>query len=110
MTDSKPKPLFKPSVIALLVILTPIIYCLLVKLLLGPMEDAFYAYHRPDEYRMVAILIIIFFDIVWIVLAKMLWPRKYMQVKVILTLFVLTLSIAAISCFFVLNALEGAFA
>ena len=97
-----------------LAILLPILYCGTIKLLLGPrdgigpIERIFYP-HMPYQNRIVSTwMVFVFFlviNAIWIILMKKCLPKK-INVKVVLTLLVLTISAAVISCFVILDALS----
>jgi hypothetical protein len=85
-----------------LAILLPKFFWGTVKSLLGPIEDSGLNNILPIW---IVCVFILFFNAVWITLMK-LCPRDKIHVKVILTLLVLTFSVAILFCFIYL---EGAF-
>lgn len=97
-----------------LAILVPVLYCGTVKLLLGPrenigpIEEIFYP-HMPYQHRIVSTWMffgfILVINVIWIILMKKCLRNK-IHVKVVLTLLVLTISAAVISCFVILDALS----
>lgn len=99
------------EVISLIIIL-PVFYWGTVKLLLGPIEKAFYP-HDLNEHRIITtwmvLVFILVFNVIWFILMKR-CPRDKIHVKVILTVLVLIFSAAVLSCFIIVDALTGAFA
>jgi hypothetical protein len=95
-----------------LAILLPIFYWGTVKLLLGPVEKAFYPHdlyeHRIITTWMVFVFILVF-NVIWFMLMK-LCPRDKIHVKAVLTLLILAFSAAILTCFIIVDALTGAFA
>jgi len=97
------------EVISLAIIL-PIFYWGTLKLVLAPIEDAYYT-SRADPILPIwgVVVLILSIDAIWIVLMK-LCPKDKIHIKLVLTLLVLTLSAAVLSGFFVIEALSKAFA
>ena len=95
-----------------LTIVIPTLFFSTVRLLLGPIEDAFYPHdlyeHRNISTWMVFGFILVF-NILWIMLIR-LCPKDKTHVKIILTLLMFTLSVAILTCFIIIDALSGAFA
>jgi hypothetical protein len=60
----------------------------------------------PWFFTPVGLLVVLGFDIIWVVLMK-LWPLQNVKVKLVLTVLVLTLSVSVITCWILLNALSG---
>jgi len=89
-----------------LAVLLPKFFWGTVKSLLGPIEDSELNNTLPIW---IVCVFILFFNTIWITLMK-LCPRDKIHVKVILTLLVLTFSVALLSCFIIVDALTGAFA
>lgn len=88
-------------------ILLPIFYWGTVKLLFVPLVDStYYPHHKVST--LVAFLVVLGFDTLWIVLMR-LCPRNTIHVKVVLTVLVLTVSAAILSCFVIADALDKAF-
>lgn len=112
MGNNKRKRLLISIEVICLAILLPLLYLGTVKLLLDPIERTFYPH---DLYEHLSIpwwavfVAILTFDAIWIVLMK-LCPYGKVHVKVVLTLLVLIISIAILSCFIIINALTKAFA
>jgi len=112
MQEKKRKTLLICLEVVSLAIILPVFYCGTVKLLLGPVEKAFYP-HDLYEHRIITIwMILIFilvFNVIWFVLMK-LCPQDKIHIKVVLTILVLTFLVALLSCFIIVDALTGAFA
>lgn len=112
MQEKKQKFLLICLEVVSLALILPIFYCGTVKLLLGPVEKAFYP-HDTYEHRIITtwmvLVFILVFNAVWFMLMK-LCPRDKIHVKVVLTLLVLTFSVSVLSCFIIIDALTGAFA
>ena len=114
MPNNTNKPLFKDSEIALLVLLTPVAYVGAVLIIFfiisppsGPDDPDGFMYEivttrGPDPFM----FIISFFDVVGIILARIMWPRKSKRVIVILTVLLLTLSASLMTCVVVINAMR----
>jgi len=107
MQENKQKILLICLEVISLAVLLPIFFCGTFKLLFIPLVDVIYYPHRKVSTLM-AFLIVLGFDFVWIVLMR-LCPRDKFHVKVVLTLLVLTLSAVILTCFVWADALEGAF-
>lgn len=90
-----------------LAVIIPMFYWGSFRLLWEPIADTFYDPHG-DLAFIVAFLVVVAFDGVWLRL-MVLCPKKDIHGKIILTLLVLSLSAAILSCFFVARALRGAF-
>ena len=90
-----------------LIILTPLVYVGLVKLLLIPIADIFYNGQRPSLSTI--FLVILAFDFVFVMLMIKLRPIKDVRIATFVITFVLTLSCVIFTCFLVANALSGAF-
>jgi len=111
MSEKKQKFPLGPLEVVFLAILTPIIYVSTVRLLLGPIELAFYP-HVPYESRSIStwmvLLAVLAFDVAWM-LSMRSWPLKSIprRLRIFLTVFVLTLSTSVLTCFVALDILEG---
>jgi hypothetical protein len=86
----------------------PLIYWSACKLLFIPLGEAVTGSHHKISAGAVVLMVLVF-DVVWIILMR-LCPRDQTHVKIVLTLLVLMLSAAVVSCVWVAAALEGAFA
>ena len=94
--------------IASLTILLPIFYLGTIKLLIVPIDDNFYPndiYEHRSIPTWMAFLAVLALDVIWIVLMRF-CPKDRFQVKLILTLLVLTVSAAVLSCFIILEVFE----
>jgi hypothetical protein len=87
-----------------LAILLPVVYWFAVKLLIEPIGR----YIFEDIPTWLVFFIVLGFDVGWVVIMR-LWPLKNMNIKIILTLLVLTLSASVLTCLVVLSAMRGAF-
>lgn len=90
-----------------LAILLPIFYWGTFKLLFVPLVDVVYYPDRKIS-TLIAFLVVLGFDVVWVILMK-LCPRDKIHVKVVLTLLVLTFSAVILTCFVWADALDAAF-
>ena len=89
--------------------LMPIFYWSALKLLYIPLGKIYYSSSiKPIIPLWLFVILILICDAGWIALMK-LCPKSERHAKVIMTLLVLTFSASVLSCFVVLNALEGAF-
>ena len=87
----------------------PLLYWGTLNLILAPIENAYYTSRVPiiPIWGVVALIIVV--NIIWIMLMK-LCPKEKIDVKIVLTLLVLTVSVAILSGFVVIEALSKAFA
>lgn len=109
MEEKNRRTLFVCLEVVCLTILLPIFYWATLKLLYIPLGEIFYHPSKePIISRWIFAMAILICDAVWIILMT-LCPKNERHAKVILTLLVLTISASVLSCFVVLNALEGAF-
>lgn len=112
MQEKKQKILLICLEVISLAIILPTFYWGAIKYLLKPIGKTFYPPDLYYEHRIVSawmVFVFIFvFNVIWFMLMK-LCPRDKIHVKVVLTLLFLTFSAAVLSCFIVLDALEGAF-
>jgi len=95
------------EVISLAIIL-PLFYWGTVRLLFVPLTDWAY-YPNRKVSTLAAFIIVLIFDIVWLLLMKLRFRDKT-HIKVIITLFVLAFSAAILTCFVIADALDNAFA
>ena len=102
MHEKKRKILLICLEVISLLVLIPMFYLGLAKLLIKPIE--YYVYGTVPFP--LTFLVVLGFDVVWIVLMR-LCPRGEIHVKVILTLLVLTFSAAIIIDLMVLSALDS---
>ena len=86
-------------------ILIPIVYWVACKSLIEPIE----LYIFEDIPTWLVFFIVLGFDVGWVVIMR-LWPLKNMNIKIILTLLVLTLSASVLTCLVALCAMRAAFA
>ncbi|MHC4259615.1 MAG: hypothetical protein ACYSTF_04290 [Planctomycetota bacterium] len=90
--------------ITLAAILIPVVYWVAAKLLIEPIER-----HVFEEVPTgLVFLMVIGFDVGWVIAMKV-WKLKRIDIKIILTLLVLTLSASALTCLVALGAMAGAF-
>lgn len=110
MKENSRKILLVCLEVVCLAILLPTFYWGTLKLVLAPIENAYYT-SRPEPILPIwgVVVLILAIDIIWIVLMK-LCPKGTIHIKVVLTLLVLTLSAAILSGFVVIEALSKAFA
>ena len=102
MQEKKQKILLICLEVISMSVLIPAFYLGLTKLLIEPIE--YYVYGTIPFP--LTFLVVLGFDVVWIVLMR-LCPRDKIHVKVILTLLVLTFSAAIIIDLMVLSALDA---
>jgi hypothetical protein len=88
-----------------LAILLPLTYWVALKLLIEPIE--YYVFEQIPTW--LVFFIVGAFDVGWIMAMRM-WPLRNINIKIILTLLVLTLSASVLSCLLALGALRDAFA
>ncbi len=101
MQDKKRKnPLSRLGIVCL-VILIPIVYWRTTLLLFQPMNLYTPLWFSPQ----LGLLVIVGFDIMWVILMK-LCPLKCTKVKIVLTVLVLTLSASVITCWILLISLS----
>lgn len=93
-----------------LAVLLPIFYWGTLKLVLAPIEDAYYT-SRADPILPIwgVVVLVLAIDAVWIALMR-LCPKDKIHIKIVLTLLLLTVSAAVLSGFVVMEALSKAFA
>lgn len=95
-----------------LAILLPVFYWGAVRFMLRPIGKIFYPPDLYYGYRVISawmvFVFILVFNAIWVTLMK-LCPQDKTHIKVVLTLLVLTFSASVLSCFIVLDALEGTF-
>jgi hypothetical protein len=110
MREKKRKNLLICLEVSSLAVLLPIFYWGTVKLVLAPIEDAYYT-SRADPILPIwgVVVLILAVDAIWIVLMT-LCPKDKIHIKVVLTLLFLTVSAAVLSGFVVIEALSKAFA
>jgi len=93
-------------------IFLPVFYWGAVRFMLKPIGKTFYTPDLYHEHRIVSAWMVFVFILVsnaiWFILLA-LCPREKIHTKVVLTLLVLTFLASVLSCFVVLDALEGAF-
>jgi hypothetical protein len=93
-------------------IFLPVFYWGAVRFMLKPIGKTFYPPDLYHEHRVVStwmvFVFILVFNAIWFILLE-LCPREKIHTKVVLTLLVLTFLASVLSCFVVLDALEGAF-
>lgn len=87
----------------------PLLYWGTLNLILDPIEKAYYTSRVPVIPVWGAVALIIVVNIIWIMLMK-LCPKENINIKIVLTLLVLTISAAILSGFVVIEALSKAFA
>ena len=90
-----------------LALIIPLFYWGTFRILLDTVANRIYDPHG-DVAFVVALLVIVALNGAWLKLMA-LCPKKDLHAKIILTLLVLTLSVAVLSCFIVARALRGAF-
>ena len=110
MEDKKRRVLLICLEIICLATLLPVFYWGTLKLVLDPIEKAYYT-SRPEPIIPIwgAVVLILAVDAIWIGLMR-LCPKDKIDAKVILTFLVLTISAAILSGFIVIEALSKAFA
>lgn len=92
-----------------LAIILPIFYWGTLKLVLGPIENAYYTSRVPIIPIWAVVVLIVAINIIWVMLMRM-CPEDSINIKVVLTLLILTVSAAILSGFVVIEALSKAFA
>lgn len=110
MEEKKRKILFVCLEVVCLSLLLPTFYWGTLKLVLAPIEYAYYS-SRAEPFIPIwgVVVLVLAIDAIWIVLMK-LCPKDKIHIKVVLTLLVLTVSAAILSGFVVIEALSKAFA
>jgi len=104
MQEKKRKILLISLEVISLAIILPIFYWYTLKLVIDPIEIHVFEVIPT----MLFFLIVIGFDILWIVLMRA-CPRINIHIKVVLTVLILTLSASFLTCLIVLQALSDAF-
>ena len=100
MEERKKIPLNAYEII-LLIITIPILFYCTGKLLWEPINS-----HAPHWFfGIVGLLAVLGLDCFWITAMK-LWPLKSLRVKIYATLFVLTISAAVLTCWFIYYMLK----
>jgi hypothetical protein len=104
MLQEKCKLLLICIKVIFLAILTAAIYVGSYVLLSGPIDLLI----SKGVSTLVAFVVILGFDVFWIVLMK-LWPLRKIHVKIVLTLIVFAVSASILTCFVVVPVLRDAF-
>ncbi len=91
-----------------LAILLPLFYWGSVKLLFVPIAECAYYPNEEAISLLMAFVIVLSFDAIWLLLMKFCFRRKT-HIKVIVTLYVMAFSAVILTCFVIANALGGAF-
>jgi hypothetical protein len=110
MKESRHRILFICLEVVCLATLLPVFYWGTLKLVLAPIENMYYTSHANPILPIWGVVVLILaIDTIWIVLMR-LCPKDKFDIKIVLTLLVLTVSAAVLSGFVVIEALSKAFA
>ncbi|MFA7486058.1 MAG: hypothetical protein WCZ89_08545, partial [Phycisphaerae bacterium] len=93
--------------IVCLIILLPLFYWGSVKILFVPLAKLS-DYTNPTTALLIAFIVVVSFDFIWFLL-MMIYYRNKTHIKVILTLFILALSAAILTCFFAVVVMDKTF-